>query len=445
MPEFLDYFVSQVRMKRERLRSYLSVGRPSPLANELGVLLQSEWHGLPITGGIPRNVFAVDGSRALRFYVVGSILYVVRAVGVSGKERIRDLEVDSFFSRSNARDIHRFVNRKMEWLEHRVAAQAAEKLDDGGFVLIDGTLHGRMMAVPRDSAAEGQKNFMLQYFDDYMRLFEVCRKKGVVPVGVSKDSRAAFLRDHLLGIMLERYLEESKLTHSERERVRRIFDDLLNGNTSELVSLARIQSSLDDKLELIMREARSSTTDHQMITNFVDDVGYSTPLELGVYGRGKGLVRQYIESPLSYLGTHFKEAYDEAEDKNWFLEWGRDVLSSIPRLPTIVSFHVLLDKRDSPLRIDVPSWLFGLDNTLADKVGFSPIKSSNKHIEEIIDMLRVGYGGLRNYNVFLVQAHREAKLERGTMDTLYHRILEKELSVSHPLIHVRGDRRVRYP
>ena len=441
MPEFLDEFIRQVREKKERLRAYLSLGKHSSLEHDLKNILQENWYSLPEASRISSKVAAVDGSRALRSCVVGSWLYVVNALAVLGRERIRELEVDSFLSNSSIRDVSRFVNRKMEWLEHRVALRAVERLDSGDFVLLDGTLYGRMMAVPRDSAAEEQKDFMLRYFEDYVSFLETCRERGVIPVGVSKDSRSNFLRNHLLTILLERYLEEYELDWPRKNEVRQAFVNILYSSASKG---SYLKDGLPEKVSLIMWEAESPIMDHQLIANFVKSEGYSTPLELDAVGRGKSLVRQYVEAPLNYISIHFTKAYGEAQDKAGFLKWGRTVLSKIPKLPTIVSFHILLDKRDSPLRVDVPSWAVGLNNTIGNKVGITPVNPENDGIRRVVNMLQSGYGGLRNYNVFLVQAHKEVKIKRSMMDELYRRTLEKELGLSRPLMFVRRERRMGY-
>jgi hypothetical protein len=39
-----------------------------------------------------------------------------------------------------------------------------------------------------------------------------------------------------------------------------------------------------------------------------------------------------------------------------FVDWAVDIISKIPKLPSILSFYILLDVRDSPIRIDIPNW-----------------------------------------------------------------------------------------
>ena len=64
-------------------------------------------------------------------------------------------------------------------------------------------------------------------------------------------------------------------------------------------------------------------------------------------------------------------------------------------------------------------------------------------LTEIIGLLVAGYGGLRNYNIWLKQVDQEVKLTRKTLDDLYGPILEKALGLQ--IVHTRGYRRVKYP
>jgi len=62
--------------------------------------------------------------------------------------------------------------------------------------------------------------------------------------------------------------------------------------------------------------------------------------------------------------------------------------------------------------------------------------------EELIRMLKPGYAGLMDYNVWLKRADEQVKLQEKDMNNLYERVLEKELGLT--LIHTRGYRRVKY-
>lgn len=452
MPEFLDSFAGEVELKRERFKELLSRGISSQLDKDLEKLMQVNWHTLPSLDvsieetELPRAI-AVDGSMARRFFAVGSAFYIVRSLALCGRRKYRRLESDVLASRADVRDIARYINRRSEWVEHSVAREAVEAEDGCRFLLFDGSLHGRLMAVPRDMPHEGHRGFMIEYFHEYSELLKACRDRGVIPIGVSKDSRATLLRDHFLKILLIEELERLRLSKEDEDQISETFNRILHRQRGQRVRRFRALESrygageLDRVLQ-ILSEARTLRSDHQMIMNFTSTEGYSTPLELGAFGRGAGLLDMYRREPREYVKRHFPEAMDEAEDPDKFIDEASRVLSEIPSLPTTVSFHVLLDRRDTPIRIDVPSWVFGIDHTLEDLTGFSAIGEVD--VEDILSMLKLLFGGIRHYNVLLTSVDSEVRLKRDTVDRIYLPLLEKRLGLPLPLAQVRGYRRGWY-
>jgi hypothetical protein len=430
----------------------LSRGVSSPLDSELEHLMKSSWHPLSDLDlevskmDIPKAI-AVDGSMAKRFLAVGCVLYVARSLAICGKRKFRRLEFDSFSSRANAVDVARYISRRSEWLEHDVAREAVEAENDVRFLFLDGSFHGRLMAVPRDLPYEGKKGFIINYFRDYAMLLDACRTRNIIPVGVSKDSRATLLRDHFLSVMLREELRRLDLSPEDAESITETFQRILCRRRGQRVRQFKLLEStygtgkLDRVLQILL-EAKTLRSDHQMILNFTDSAGYSSPLELGAYGRGSELISRYESEPDGYVRKFFPEAIDEAEDPEKFIEDATQVLSEIPSFPTIVSFHVRLDVRDTPIRIDVPSWCFGIDRSLKDLKGFSSITEVD--LNNILNMLRLLFGGIRCYNVLLTSVDSEVRLKRETVDRIYFPLLEKNLEFQLPLTHVRGYRRGWY-
>jgi len=453
MPEFLDAFACEIERKRDRFGQLLSRGVSGPLDGDLERLMRENWHALrdPEVGcweAAPRAV-AVDGSMASRFLAMGGALYVVRSLAVCGRRRFRRLESDVVISRAGVRDISRYVSRRSEWIEHVVARDAVEALSRDGceFLLIDGSFHGRLMAVPRDMPQEGRRGFMIDYFREYLELLEACRERRIVPVGVSKDSRVTFLRDHFLSMLLAEELNRLQLSEDDDREVREAFRAILHRRRGLRVRRFRLLESKYGRGELsrviqILLEAKALRSDHQMILSFTSDEGYSTPLELGAYGQGAELLDLYRSDAKEYVNRYFPEAMDEAEDPERFLDEAAEVLSRIPLFPTIVSFHIRLDRRDTPMRVDVPSWAFGFDRSLKDLSGVSPI--SGLDTGRVLSMLKLLFGGIRHYNVLLTSVDTEVRLKREVVDTMYLPLLEKRLRLPLPLVQVRGYRRGWY-
>ena len=152
------------------------------------------------------------------------------------------------------------------------------------------------------------------------------------------------------------------------------------------------------------------------------------------------MMRQLEGNPRKYAEKNFREATSEAEDGDSFLDESAQILSGIPSMPAIVSFHVLLDKRETPLRVDVPSSMLGGRDRLVDSVDH---KAAEGDVTPILEVLLAGYGGLRNYNVWLKQVDEEVRLARRTVDRVYTPAMGRMLDMT--LVHDRGYRRVRYP
>jgi hypothetical protein len=445
MPQFLDAFINQVSEKRDSLLQKATLGRVSDIDADLERLLLETWLPIPARRGIGREVAAVDGSRAIRAFPSGAVLYIARALAVLGRRRFRELEVDAFFSKAKPSEVSVFVGRKMEWLELRAAMRAASEGGlSGGAALIDGSLYGRLLHLPRDQPAEGMRGFMLDYFKTLRELLELCRREGVLLAGVSKESRSSFLRDHLLALLLEEELDGlDSVPGEDKAELRAIFENALQSPSKALPAMRRLKRAHGDRLkgvERILREAASARPDHQLIRRFAKAPGYTIPLELGISG-SRGVAMKLIKrDPKAYAMRYFREALSEAGDGESFIEEATGVLEGILGLPSMISFHLLPDPRDTPMRVDVPSWACGLDHRVSDFIGSRPAEAD---VGEVVALLMEGYAGLKDYNVWLKRADEEVRLSREVVDGIYSSALGRLLNAT--IIHPRGYRRVKYP
>jgi hypothetical protein len=70
---------------------------------------------------------------------------------------------------------------------------------------------------------------------------------------------------------------------------------------------------------------------------------------------------QIASDPDRYVSSRFAVATREKGGD--FTEWAAKILAGIPRMPSFISFYLLLNARDSPIRIDVPCWEHPLSKT----------------------------------------------------------------------------------
>lgn len=436
--------IAQVRDKRSQLRQKIMLGRTSELDAELGEALRRHWYPIAEVTAPDKEVVAVDGSRGIRPFASGAVFYVARALATFRKESFKTVDVDAFMSKGKSTDIQVFVNRKMEWLEFKAAIKAIEEGDlSNVVVLMDGSLFGRLSHFPRDQPAEGMRGFMVDYFETYYKLLSLSKERSVLLLGVSKDSRSSFLRDYLLLEILERELKGLDIPQPAKFAVIRAFQDVFDRPEQAFESFKKLKAEHGEKLhkvEQIMWEAFAARTDHQLIRSYVEQPGHTIPIELSVSRRSHALLEEIQSSPESYVSKHFREGLLESPDPQAFMRRACEVLSDIPSFPAMVSFHVLLDKRDTPIRVDVPSWAFSRDTTISE---FSGGRDLLVNLNPIISTLMGGYGGLKDYNIWLKRVDEKVRLSNDVMDSIYSSVLEKELDFT--IIHTRGYRRVKYP
>lgn len=444
IPEYLDELISQIREKRDPLRQKIMHGMTSELDSDLGKELSRNWFPAIDVGAPDKEVVAVDGSRGIRPFASGTIFYVARALAIYRGDSFRTLEVDAFLSKGKSTDIEVFVNRRMEWLEFKAAIKAIE---DGNLsnviVLIDGSLFGRLTHLPRDQPAEGMRSFMIDYFETYYQLLDLCRKRRILLLGVSKDSRSSFLRNFLLDKILENELNHLDIPLSAKLELNRVFHEVFEAPAEAFEAFRKLKNIYDSKLhkvEQILWEAFAARTDHQLIRTYIDQPGHTIPIELSVSRRTSALIQELKTKPGGYVSKHFKESLLEAPSPEQFRNRASETLSKIPGFPCMVSFHVLLDRRDTPVRIDTPSWSLNRETTISELVGGRAVLLN---VNSIVSLLLKGYAGLKDYNIWLKRVDEKVRLSNDIVDTIYSSALEKHLNLT--IIHTRGYRRVKYP
>jgi len=453
MPHFIDLFSNQIDrnwMIRELLGNKW-IG-PEWLKEKFAFQIAKNWTNMEKGFSTDAKVLAVDGSEAMRTYSNRAILYIVRALGLCGPERFRDLESNCFQTRSS-QDAKTYVNGRRERLELEVAWKAIEALDlqEGSVVLLDGSLYGKAAHLPKDAPVSGGAALALEFFESYWKLLEACRERKLLLLGVSKDSNTGFLRDYLLSEIFEEELKEmSGVPAGELLAMSSFFNrDILGRQFSRRGEAAErwkqrfgVHSS---RIEYLIDEAFLARPDYQLIECFrregkIDCPGRSAVVECRLQRRWARRIKQIMRKPENFLKTYFSNSLQENKGDSTFPERALNTLQRLVDFPSIASFHVLLDERDTPMRVDTPTWTFGVNRRLIDVERSTPLDVDVESIWRILDS---GYAGLRNYNVWLTEVDEEVRLRRDVVD-MYESMLSKRLELP-PLIHSRGYRRVKYP
>jgi len=380
---------------------------------------------------------AVDSSRAIRELMDGSSLGIFRAIGLtSNKKEFRELETEFFYHSGKSNQLRFYESAKMEYLEAKVILNyLREESSKERVVLVDGSMFGRISHIPIELQIYERELFMVDYINAYRELFEEAKKKNVLLVGVSKDSRASFLKQIILKEMLRKLVAEEEN-----------FDELLTEK-----SPSYLQSTLDKvrdekvktQVKIILNLYFRSIPDVYFLNKFSELQKYFTlPIELSYDMISSRSLIRILKSEISnedYIRMHFsKMGRSLSEEKNLDLNL---TLNNVKNYPTIVSFYLVPAKNDSPIRVDVPSYCFGLNHKLEDLVTSGFINVNEKKLSNVISSLLEQYAGYKNYNVLLKRADEKVKLSNYVVDSVYLKIIEKKLGII--LLPGRDYRRVR--
>jgi hypothetical protein len=445
MPDFLDEFASSIGNKKEALKEKILKGTPNPLDKNFERYFTSNWIPLDdldkfsVKPAGSLGIMAVDSSVYTNLMSTGGIFYVIRSLAVCRDQSRKSLETDAFFTKASLLDAQRFIGRKMELFEFQVAVDALKRGLGCESVLIDGSLYGRASHLPIETPIEDQRIMLLQYFQTYREFMDLCKKKGILLMGVSKESRSTFFRDYMLKQIFNETLENlgAEIDPLDLQKLKPIFEEMLHHEESALNKFSKIRKKYGNKLdtvELILEELASSRPDYQIIMNYAKTPGYTQPLLLGPSVNVARGFEQFLKDPGKYVRSHFP--LTSREKGKEFVSWASSVLQGLMTFPGIISLHLLLDVRDSPIRVDLPCW----DHTFP-KTGWP--KPIDTNVEELLKVMVTGYCGLDCYNLWLKNVDERVRLKKRVVDTIYFPFMERQFGAK--IIRGRGYRRVRYP
>lgn len=435
MPRFYDLFKESVTNKQEAWKNRYHKP-PKGLESLIEKEFKQWWINTEIKsfGRKPStfNMLAIDSSYQMERLKNGGLFYVVRALGLNGKKEYRNLETDFDYTEGSAHDVTNVLQRKMEYLEIKLAADAVSEGFEG-VILIDGSLYGRISHLIMESPLSNDRDFFIRYYQEIMRLFKKAEEENVLLIGISKESGSRFFRDFLLKQIIT--LPEVLGEVPENEAMGLISMALDNrGNAFKYLEQLKSKYENIGLLDDILKELITPRPDYQLIEAFVEEEGHTAPLLLGPSSRWLRGMRQFEMNPEGYLRSHFP-VLSNSED---FVINAKDVITGLKELPAIVSFHVLPDRRDSPLRIDVPAFCLGISKKFHEVGWPEPIKED---ISRVLSVVATGYAGLEHHNIWLWKVDREVKFHRREFDEMYLSKFKEIVGVS---LNARDYRRVRF-
>lgn len=436
MPRFIDLYLKELKNKREILMKLLS---PQDALTLYEVMFPKYWRDLPEAREFKGEIVAIDSSDATIEHRGGLIIHICRALALSNKGREeRELKVTPFYS-VDSLSLTVFRNRMREHLEHLLAIKCIEKISEGSVILIDGSLYGRTAHLPKDSEIPGYQDFMLDYVNTYSELFGKAKRKKVLIIGISKDSRSKIYKRVIL---LEDFMKKLEKSLVRKEIIRQIVEAWNISWRNPRYALKKIREIREAPpwVEEFFQEALSPQPDISLITRFIGKPGYTIPVLLKtpapaldslVNAISRGELEKYIDRSFSYAIRENATVSEKA----------LTILPKILEYPAIITFYYLPREGDIPLRIDVPAW--SLEGDIEHFPRFSILKKFEDEVKRVLDVLNQLYAGPRHYNVLMESVDAKVKLRMTDVLNIYEPILSKELDFL--IEHTRDMRRVRYP
>ncbi|MEM2152239.1 MAG: DNA double-strand break repair nuclease NurA [Candidatus Bathyarchaeia archaeon] len=443
MPVFLEDFARLVNDRKDYLRERILRGKFNPLEEDFRKHMINHWAPLEDLNSFfvnlkDLNVMAVDSSVYTNLLSSGGLLYIIRSMSMQRDiAAAKRIDIDVIFSKDKISNVYELIAAKTELLEFEVALEAIKNGFDGDAILIDGSLYGRASHIPLEPRVEEERDLLLRYFKVYKSLLDLCRESNILLMGVSKESRSTFYRDYLLHLIFNERLNALSINTENKRLLREIFFQILD---SERVALERFYGLKKkyggdlNPVEMILWELASSRPDYQLIMSCVSSIGYAYPMLLGPTIRMAKRLKEYQKDPEGYVKKYFPRLSMERGER--FIQWASEVLRDISELPSFVSFYLLLDWRDSPIRIDIPFY----DKMLFEVDWPEPIEFN---VEDVLKIMVTGYCGLNAYNIWLKNVDEKVRLKRKVVDEIYLPFLEKVFG--EKIIRGRGYRRVKYP
>lgn len=446
MPNFIDLFGKEISNKKERFIQYLTEGLK--LKNlKSDYKKQFEKYFLPLQKYIEPytqdfKAIAIDASGKKREFSNGTYFYLTRASGfINDGEILRKLEADVFTLEGSGFEVNTYFGRKSENLEFQILEKylkSQKNNEKTNICFIDGSLYSRVMSHIVESPVLENETFIIDHINQVFKVLKEAKRKNVLLVGISKDSRDNFFRNALLDEIYYETREKIKdsLTLGEYNIIQEVIkgiDSPDNSKIKKFEDLITKKPKLLQKIKSIYEEYLVSRTDWEIIYRFSEYPGFSFPIEKGL-GRfeQKRIFKNMTKESQNYILNHFRKYISKLDthEKSKFLTNSEKIIKQFSTIPTFISFHTLLDLRDNPIKIDIPSWYFNDWNYLTRFPYVKFRETIEPLLTKIISIIKELYGGIDNYNLLLSAAHDDAVLRNRVYNEVYETCLQDKLDLN---------------
>ncbi len=377
MPTFIAQYLTTLEEERSRFLTLLTDAPADEMENQLREAAMAAWNPrLPAPDPAPRQVFAVDGSDAMRSFANGTFLVISHALLAGPEVEATATHVVMQRDTLAADSRERLRGLLTRALEIGLAREQVEQCA-GGTLYLDGSLYTQLghLIYPYEAAA--QADIPLDLLEDYLDLVETARRHDVRLVALSKTSRGHLLSHALLA-------EPDQAEPGFRQR-----DDVDMPN------------------------------DGEVLARWTHGPGYTTPILVGweAFGHRAG---QFVRNPETLAAEFARSGVDRQR--------AAAALERLRALPAVWASYVRLDEGDDCMRVEFLS-----DDILPDAprltdylltLSADPCLGLD-HLAGVVG----DHTTPRLYNTGLYVVDRLVRLPRATVDEKYLPLLRDMLGV----------------
>ena len=430
MASFTDLIAERIHLRREEFVAGLSSKPDDEVEYLLAKGIQAHWHLFE-----PENtrrmdqsispVAAVDGSRAIRALSSGADWVIAQALLI-GPNGLRKSAVDTILLLGEIERpaVDRCAALLMRSLELDLALKFV-KNRDGRTLILDGSLYADLPYLLYRLAISGYEDLPLKVLEQYLELFELCQKSGILLLGISKSARSAVLGQALLD-------GNRSLVSSIPQQPDSDTPKPLEADVEEDVEVSRGDSVNGKNLRRGMRSGLNGLpTDGELMHRWTKGAGLTDPVLLGSssFGRAGAIADEK-------LTARIQQALLEPQLSPNL----QGVLGGLSNAPAIGTFYVRFAPGDDALRVDALASTFGRDDLRL--LGFTRTLVPYTTALPLVQYLLGEYGGLSVYHAALYVVDKEVRLHAATVDHIYLSVLRRQLD--QPVQYDRSTRRFIY-
>lgn len=199
MKDTFTLFMDFLRTNREEIRNSLEMAADSWRRDLYGTVFRNNFISAPETEPVTgKSISSTDSTEFIRELYNGKKLILIRAYTVLGK-KIFPSFISEVISVSRD-DLQQFTIMLMEHSEHiSILEMLREESPD--YVLVDGSLTGRIFRKFKTLNADGYREFSRKYMETLGEMLETASKKRIPVIFMAKSSESKLFRTYLLNLL----------------------------------------------------------------------------------------------------------------------------------------------------------------------------------------------------------------------------------------------------